>query len=214
MRTFFRYIFTSLVFTLLIGIGTLLLGHPDSDVEAITLIEPVEASVVIQEKDKYPGGTNVDPKQLECMARNIYFEANNQSKAGMIAVARVVINRVKDRRFPDTVCKVIYQGPIRESWKTAVDPTLDDSDRIFYPKRNMCQFSWYCDGRKDTIPSKKNNIGWRKSQDVAFEVMVLNKFNAVVEGATHYHADYVKPEWRKTITLVTHIDDHIFYRWD
>ena len=165
MRTFFRSIFTSLVFTLLIGIGTLLLGHPDSDVEAITLIEPVEASVVIQEKDKYPGGTNVDPKQLECMARNIYFEANNQSKAGMIAVARVVINRVKDRRFPDTVCKVIYQGPIRESWKTAVDPTLDDSDRIFYPKRNMCQFSWYCDGRKDTIPSKKNNIGWRKSQD-------------------------------------------------
>ena len=214
MRTFFRYIFTSLVFTLLIGIGTLLLGHPDSDVEAITLIEPVEASVVIQEKDKYPGGTNVDPKQLECMARNIYFEANNQSKAGMIAVARVVINRVKDRRFPDTVCKVIYQGPIRESWKTAVDPTLDDSDRIFYPKRNMCQFSWYCDGRKDTIPSKKNNIGWRKSQDVAFEVMVLNKFNAEGEGATHYHADYVKPEWRKTITLVTHIDDHIFYRWD
>lgn len=214
MRTFFRYIFTSLVLTSLIGIGTLLLGHPDTDVEAITLIEPVQASVVIQEKEEYPGGTKVDPLQLECMARNIYFEANNQSKAGMIAVARVVLNRVQDRRFPDTVCKVIYQGPIRESWKTAVDPTLDDSERIFYPKRNMCQFSWYCDGRKDTIPSKKNNIGWRKSQDVAFEVMVLNKFNAVVEGATHYHADYVKPEWRKTITLVTHIDDHIFYRWD
>ena len=64
MRTFFRYIFTSLVLTSLIGIGTLLLGHPDTDVEAITLIEPVQASVVIQEKDKYPGGTNVDPKQL------------------------------------------------------------------------------------------------------------------------------------------------------
>ena len=78
----------------------------------------------------------------------------------------------------------------------------------------MCQFSWYCDGRKDDIPSKDNNHAWRMAQDIAFNVMVFNKYSGLVEGATHYHADYVDPDWNKTITLITKVDDHIFYRWD
>jgi len=148
------------------------------------------------------------------MSRNIYFEANNQSKAGQIAVARVVMNRVQDTRFPNTVCEVITEGPTRESWKTKKDPDLKDEDRIFYPVKHRCQFSWYCDGKADDIISKENNHAWRVAQDIAFNVMVFNKYNGLVEGATHYHADYVDPDWNKTITLVTKIDDHIFYRWD
>jgi spore germination cell wall hydrolase CwlJ-like protein len=85
---------------------------------------------------------------------------------------------------------------------------------VYYPRRDRCQFSWYCDGKPDEIISKKNNIAWRMAQDVAIEVMAFDKYNGIVEGATHYHADYVDPAWNKTITLVTHIDDHIFYRWD
>jgi len=45
-------------------------------------------------------------------------------------------------------------------------------------------------------------------------VLAFDKYNGIVEGATHYHADYVDPAWNKTITLVTKVDDHIFYRWD
>jgi spore germination cell wall hydrolase CwlJ-like protein len=78
----------------------------------------------------------------------------------------------------------------------------------------MCQFSWYCDGKADDIRSTENNHAWRTAQDIAFNIMVFNKYNGLVEGATHYHADYVDPDWSKTITLVTKIDDHIFYRWD
>jgi spore germination cell wall hydrolase CwlJ-like protein len=161
-----------------------------------------------------PPAAKVHPSDIECMARNIYFEAGNQSKAGMIAVARVVINRVQDRRFPDNVCDVIYEGPLRESWKTKQDPTLPEEERVYYPQRDRCQFSWYCDGKADEILSKQNNIAWRQAQDIAFLVLNFNKYNGIVDGATHYHADYVNPDWNKTITLITKIDDHIFYRWD
>lgn len=156
----------------------------------------------------------ISQEEIECMAVNIYHESKNQSKLGMIAVARVVMNRVIDRRFPNTACEVIYEGPVTESWKTQQDPDLPDSERVYYPRRDRCQFSWYCDGKPDEIISKKNNIAWRMAQDVAIEVMAFDKYNGIVEGATHYHADYVDPAWNKTITLVTHIDDHIFYRWD
>ena len=180
----------------------------------ISFIEAAIAQEDANFKPPYNGGTKVHPDELECMSRNIYFEANNQSKAGQIAVARVVMNRVQDTRFPNTVCEVTQEGPTRESWKTKKDPTLADEDRIFYPVKHRCQFSWYCDGKADEIISKENNHAWRLAQDIAFNVMVFNKYSGLVEGATHYHADYVDPSWNKTITLVTKIDDHIFYRWD
>lgn len=158
--------------------------------------------------------SELSQQDLECMATNIYHESKNQSKLGMIAVARVVMNRVRDRRYPDTVCDVIYEGPVTESWKTRQDPNLPDEERIYYPRRDRCQFSWYCDGKPDDVISKKNNIAWRLAQDVAIEVLAFDKYNGIVEGATHYHADYVNPAWNKTITLITKVDDHIFYRWD
>jgi len=161
-----------------------------------------------------PNQIDLNASELHCMAQNIYFEANNQSKTGMIAVAQVTMNRVRDSRFPNTVCEVVFEGPIRESWKTRNDPELADKDRVFYPIKNRCQFSWYCDGKADIIPFPENNISWRKAQDVALEVMAFDRYSGIVEGATHYHADYVNPDWNKTITLVTKIDNHIFYRWD
>ena len=49
-------------------------------------------------------------KQRECLARNIYFEARNEPFAGQFAVAMVTLNRVHDKQFPNTICKVVYQG--------------------------------------------------------------------------------------------------------
>ena len=53
-----------------------------------------------------------DPEGMECLAKNIYFESRNQSHLGQMAVAHVTINRVLDKRYPDTVCKVVHQGLI------------------------------------------------------------------------------------------------------
>ena len=137
-----------------------------------------------------------------CLALNTYHEAKNQSLVGQIATAQVVMNRVEDNRFPNTICEVVKEGPTRPSWE---DPNKE------YPIRHRCQFSWYCDGKDDT---PKNEKAWRKAQDVAFLVLYDKIKLDVTEGATHYHADYVYPAWRKTKTRTIEIEDHIFYRWE
>ena len=53
--------------------------------------------------------------------------------AGMYAVTMVVMNRVADPRYPNTICEVVYQGPTRESWKTKQIKDLPDNERKYYP---------------------------------------------------------------------------------
>ncbi len=144
-----------------------------------------------------------DPNSIRCLADNVYWEARNQSVKGMIAVAWVVRNRVKDDRFPDDYCKVIYEGPQRPSWK---------NPNILYPIRHKCQFSWYCDGKADDIPNSDQFI-YDIAHAVAFKVYYghLGDFS---QGATHYHADYVRPSWADTKTLDTVVGNHLFYIWD
>jgi len=134
---------------------------------------------------------------IMCLALNVYHEAKNQSLAGQIAVAEVVMNRVDDPRYPNNVCDVVKQG-LTYKWKPSV------------PIRNQCQFSWYCDGKSDVAKEKD---AWEESISVAKGVY-YGYLDAYLEGATHYHAYYVNPSWAETKTYITRIDDHIFYRWD
>jgi|TARA_Y100000289_G_scaffold65291_1_gene78583 spore germination cell wall hydrolase CwlJ-like protein len=143
---------------------------------------------------------------IECMAKNIYHEAKSQSLAGQMAVGLVVLNRVKSKNFPDDVCKVVYEGPIRESWKTRKDPSLPKEKRKYYPIRHRCQFSWYCDGFRDDI---KEPTVYSKILTVASKIM--GGIYDFTDGATHYHATYVSPEWTNLEVVMT-IDDHIFYK--
>lgn len=187
-------------------------------VEVPTVVEKVVIKEVPTTKTrivylpKQPANVSVDKEEKYCMALNMYREASNQSVAGMIAVGRVVMNRVKDRRYPGSPCAVIYEGPHRESWKTK-GKDVPASERTFYPVKNRCQFSWYCDGKADP-PANKQSVQWKLAEDVAYQILAFDKWNGMVEGATHYHADYVSPHWRKSMRLVTKIDDHIFYRQD
>ena len=77
---------------------------------------------------------------VHCLAEYIYHEARGESTAGKMAVALVTLNRVKDKRFPDTICSVVKQTK-------------------FYPSGRIdlhsCQFSWYCDGKSDKPRDKK-----------------------------------------------------------
>ena len=118
-------------------------------------------------------------------------------------MSAVVLNRVNDSRFPNSVCEVIFQGPTKESWR---------KNGTFYPIRNKCQFSWYCDGLSD---EPKNDKVWKKALDLSKLIMHNSiQFVDITDGATHYHADYVKPDWAKTKTRTTEIGDHIFYKWE
>ena len=135
-------------------------------------------------------------KQITCLAKNIYFEAAIESTAGKLAVAHVTNNRVDSRYFPNSYCDVIYEG---NHWANGL------------PKRNQCQFSWYCDGRHD-IPFPGPT--WSRVQDLASYYYANAKdLRDITDGAKFYHADYIdSPRWSMFKKKTVQIDTHIFYR--
>jgi len=150
----------------------------------------------------------ISEKEVECLATNIYHEARGESIAGQLAVALVTDNRKKDIRFPNTYCDVVYEGPMRESWKTRKRKDIPSSDRIYFPVKHRCQFSWYCDGKSDKV---LNEDLWKTAYMIASAVAQGVVFD-FTDGATHYHADYVSPDWAKKYHKIVKIDQHIFYR--
>ena len=133
--------------------------------------------------------------EVECLAKNIYFEARNQNKLGQIAVGLVTLNRVKDKRFPNTVCGVVHQGTYKGN----------------YFKKNLCQFSWYCDGKPDSIINKSI---YKKIIAILPRVYYHSSWDDFTKGSTHYHTYRVSPSWKSEKVQIATIGDHIFYRWD
>jgi N-acetylmuramoyl-L-alanine amidase len=131
-------------------------------------------------------------EDIICLAQNIYFEARNQSDLGKEAVAEVVFNRVKDERYPNTICSVVKQA--QQSF-----------GRIII---NKCQFSWYCDGRSDYPKDAKS---WTASIRIA-QHMINNGTRELTQGSTHYHSVTVSPYWKESLNKIVQIDDHIFYK--
>jgi len=138
-------------------------------------------------------------RELDCLARNIYWEARSEPVEGMIAVAQVTLNRVAHNSFPDDICDVVYQGPTKASWK-------DKS--VYYPVKHRCQFSWYCDGKSDRISSVNQTI-FDRCYEVARQVLIEGKRLPGLKQAVFYHADYVSPGWR--YPKLAKIGTHIFY---
>ena len=139
--------------------------------------------------------------QEYCMALNVYHESRSDNLAGMFAVSDVVLNRVRDSRWPDTVCGVITDAKYSRWWK--------EHHNKLVPVRHKCQFSWYCDGRSDN-PTDED--AWRRAQTVAFQILNRDMMRGITEGATHYHATYVDPSWNKRYHTIGRIGAHIFYR--
>ncbi len=122
-----------------------------------------------------------------CLAKAIYFEARGESIDGQVAVGKVILNRVTDKRYPSTICGVVFQN---ERW------------------HNRCQFSFACDGQSDK-PSE------RKAWMMARRIANLVKASWVPDtsgAATHYHATYVKPSWRNALQQTVQVGQHVFYR--
>ena len=166
-------------------------------VSLMVSISPAEAAAI----DKSIAGHLAD--ESYCLAENVYHEARNQPKVGQMAVMSVTLNRVNDPRYPNTICGVTKQGPTRPSWK---------DETVMIPIKHRCQFSWYCEGKSDRIHDMEtfNSIYLFTSGLVDGTITLLD----VTDGATHYHADYVEPDWAKTKTKTIEIEDHIFYRWE
>lgn len=128
-------------------------------------------------------------KQLECLARNIYYEAGNQPFEGKVAVAQVTINRTESGLYPSDICKTIYQK------------------NIVYEKV-LCQFSWVCDRTVTTRALNKANF--KESEEVAKKVLLEGFRLPSLKNAMYFHADYINPGWKRE--RITKIGNHIFYK--
>ena len=127
-------------------------------------------------------------RQLDCLTRNIYWEAASEPFEGKVAVAQVTMNRLASGRFGDSVCGVIYQK------------------NVFY-ERVICQFSWVCENTHRVKPVYQPL--WQESELVAKKVLLENFRLPGLKEALYYHADYVSPGWKKP--RIDKIGRHIFY---
>jgi spore germination cell wall hydrolase CwlJ-like protein len=139
------------------------------------------------EKQKVVAQRRVRLAEENCLARAIYFEARSETDMGQLAVAKVILNRVKSPSFPKSICGVVYQGS---------------------GVRNSCQFSFACDGQPDDV---KQPSAWAHAKTIAQRAIAGDPAVAMMGSATNYHADYVKPKWAKTMRRLTKIGRHIFY---
>ena len=150
---------------------------------------PLEPTVIYKVIDPLEKLSSDDYKQIGCLAENMYFEARNQSEDGIQAIGFVTFNRLKDSEFPKTLCDVVHER----------DPD----------NKNKCQFSWYCDRKKDIVADP---VAWSKVYGIALNMyLYYNKMSDITLGATYYHTKDVRPAWRKGFQQVAVIDDHIFY---
>ena len=197
----------------MMAVAVISIGIPPVQVEKVDTNGDVEPKPNLEPevKEELPTPINVfDVDEARCLAENIYHEARNQGTAGWLAVAAVTLNRVTDRRFPDTICEVVFQAETTESWRTK-NKDVPDIERIYYPVRHRCQFSWYCDGKPDDI----NQLGIYMDIMQFTKILLTSRVMMfdITDGATFYHADYVMPSWAKSKIKTIEIGDHIFYRW-
>lgn len=132
---------------------------------------------------------NFRQRDHACLAQAIYFEARGEPAVGQLAVAQVVMNRVENEHYPNSVCDVVYQNQHR---------------------RNRCQFSFACDGRPERI---RDRSSWDRASNIARRVLSGETMSEEVgTRATHYHANYVRPRWIRDMVKIRRIGTHIFYR--
>jgi len=128
--------------------------------------------------------SQVDIEAQHCVALAMYWEARGEGHRGMLAVGSVVVNRVEDDRFPNSVCGVVYQGG----------------------ETPPCQFSWWCDGKSDR---PTHETLWTTSLSLADELLTAKPPDPT-HGALFFHNTTTRPPWRRERT--TRIGNHVFYR--
>ena len=147
-----------------------------------------DAGVVAAAPFSPKAASSVDrARALECLTAAIYYEAASEPDAGQLAVAQVILNRVRHPAFPHTVCGVVYQGS----------------------ERSGCQFSFACDGAMARVPSRAAWIRAARHAGMALAGYVY----ASVGLATHYHTYAVTPAWNRSLVMTDVVGAHLFHRW-
>ena len=130
----------------------------------------------------------VNAREHGCLSQAIYYESRGESYNGQVAVGEVIMNRVRSRAYPNTICGVVYQGSHRQTG---------------------CQFTFTCDG---SINRRPRGAAWTEAQQIATQIM-LGYTRPMTQRATHYHTHAVNPVWSAGLVETTTIGSHVFYRF-
>ena len=130
-------------------------------------------------------------RELHCMAEVLYYEARGEGRAGQLAVAQVVLNRVAHPLYPDSICDVVYHKTKTRGGKV------------------VCQFSWVCD-RKAKPPNPDGTL-WQRVMKNAY-LMVNGQATPPITRSLNFHATHVQPAWAKYERREAVIGNHAFYR--
>lgn len=133
-----------------------------------------------------PASLDDERRATDCLSAAIYYEARSEPLDGQRAVAQVVLNRVRDRAFPASVCRVVYQHSAAG-----------------------CQFSFACDGSTGHPLEPR---AWAVAVEIAKAALAGSVF-APVGSATHYHTTAILPWWAASLERIGVVGSHIFYRW-
>jgi spore germination cell wall hydrolase CwlJ-like protein len=128
----------------------------------------------------------VTNKARNCLSLAMYWEALGEGDQGMLAVGSVVLNRVENQQFPNSICGVVHEGG----------------------ETPPCQFSWWCDGKSD---HPRNRRQWQAALNIA-DKLLSNQLHDPTGGALFFHSTRVRPSFHRTRQRTAHIGNHIFYR--
>jgi spore germination cell wall hydrolase CwlJ-like protein len=156
----------------------------------VVLLGFLLSAVFAQQDARRDRALEAHRQNLECLARNVYFEARGEPLAGQYAVAEVTLNRKASRHYPRTICEVVYQ----KNW----DPLR---------KRYVGAFSW----TEFRVLPEPAGEEWQRAWRVA-EAVYYGKQLPALQGALFFHAHYIKPDWAKSKQRVARIGRHVFYK--
>lgn len=144
------------------------------------LLAPMKVSPVVKVQYEVISTT---VKQLKCLTDVIYYEARDESYEAQLGVATVVMNRVENADYPNTICGVVYQRNPRG-----------------------CQFSWVCVPHRIAYPKQ-----YIESRQLAMNVLFNNIRLSSVRDALFFHTTAVSPSWDKDMELIDSIGVQLFY---
>ena len=160
-------------------------------------------------------------RDVECMARNIFYEAGGESTEGKIAVGVVTLNRAQDGRFGKTVCDVVRartvvvkNKEIKRNEMVRVGyfgrPEMVEKKEIVVQEVPVCQFSWVCSFVRKP---KTDDERWVESQAIAQKLAdgEFQEERSKYGSALFFHNGGVRPLWARTKQLVARTGHHLFY---
>lgn len=190
-----KYIATGILCLMTMSLATLANGEPAGSLRSgILLPERAINSIVRQDEASGPGAL----AEWQCLTIALYHEARGEPEIGQIAVGETILNRVRSKAYPDTICGVVFQNS---------------------QMKNQCQFSFACDGVSDAMQESQP---MQKLSEMARQLILAQKshsldavtrssyFNQRAPLMTHYHRYDVFPTWSPKLEKLAQIGNHVF----